>query len=110
MSPDDTAAPLPPTPRCDGRKAVMTLKPDPWMNSQRPCWLRSAKPWLSLAMLAGQLVSFATQLIVAGLFGARREMDAYLAAFAMAGAYQLVTTDSAFKQFTGLDLLVLSNT
>jgi toxin-antitoxin system PIN domain toxin len=34
-------------------------------------------------------------------------MDAYLAAFAMAGEYQLVTTDKAFKQFRGLDLLVL---
>jgi len=35
-------------------------------------------------------------------------MDAYLAAFALAGRYQLVTTDKAFKQFKGLDLLVLS--
>lgn len=35
-------------------------------------------------------------------------MDAYLAAFAVAGAYQFVTTDRAFKQFKGLDLLVLS--
>ena len=35
-------------------------------------------------------------------------MDAYLAAFAMSGGYQLVTTDKAFKQFKGLDLLVLS--
>lgn len=35
-------------------------------------------------------------------------MDAYLAAFAIAGGYQLVTTDKAFKQFIGLDLLVLS--
>lgn len=35
-------------------------------------------------------------------------MDAYLAAFAHAGGYQLVTTDKAFKQFKGLDLLVLS--
>jgi uncharacterized protein len=35
-------------------------------------------------------------------------MDAYLAAFALAGEYQLVTTDKAFKQFKGLDLLVLS--
>jgi toxin-antitoxin system PIN domain toxin len=34
-------------------------------------------------------------------------MDAYLAAFAMAGEYQLVTTDTAFKQFKGLDLVVL---
>jgi predicted nucleic acid-binding protein len=36
-------------------------------------------------------------------------MDAYLAAFAMAGEYQLVTTDKAFKQFKSLDLLVLPN-
>ena len=36
-------------------------------------------------------------------------MDAYLAAFALAGGYQLVTTDKAFKQFKGLDLLVLSS-
>jgi len=35
-------------------------------------------------------------------------MDAYLAAFAMAGGYQLVTTDKALKQFKGLDLLVLA--
>ena len=34
-------------------------------------------------------------------------MDAYLAAFAVAGGYQLVTTDKGFKQFKGLDLLVL---
>jgi toxin-antitoxin system PIN domain toxin len=36
-------------------------------------------------------------------------MDAYLAAFAVAGGYQMVTTDKGFKQFKGLDLLVLSN-
>jgi len=34
-------------------------------------------------------------------------MDAYLAAFALAGGYQLVTTDKAFKQFKLLDLIVL---
>ncbi len=34
-------------------------------------------------------------------------MDAYLAAFAVAGGYRLVTTDTAFRQFEGLDLLVL---
>jgi toxin-antitoxin system PIN domain toxin len=36
-------------------------------------------------------------------------MDAYLAAFAMSGEHQLVTTDKAFRQFKKLDLLVLSN-
>lgn len=34
-------------------------------------------------------------------------MDAYLAAFALAGRYQMVTIDDAFRQFRGLDLLVL---
>jgi toxin-antitoxin system PIN domain toxin len=34
-------------------------------------------------------------------------MDSYLAAFAMAGGYQLVTTDSGFRQFKSLDLIVL---
>jgi len=34
-------------------------------------------------------------------------MDAYLAAFARCGGYRLVTTDKAFKQFKGLDVLVL---
>ncbi len=34
-------------------------------------------------------------------------MDAYLAAFAAAGGYQLVTTDAAFTPFRGLDVLVL---
>jgi toxin-antitoxin system PIN domain toxin len=36
-------------------------------------------------------------------------MDAYLAAFALAGGYQLATTDRAFKQSKSLGLLVLSN-
>ncbi len=35
-------------------------------------------------------------------------MDAYLAAFAMTGGYQLVTTDRGFRQFTGLDLRILA--
>ena len=36
-------------------------------------------------------------------------MDAYLAAFARAGGYTLVTTDAAMRQFSGLDLLLLSD-
>jgi len=35
-------------------------------------------------------------------------MDAYLAAFAMSGGHQLVTTDKGFKQYKGLDLEVLT--
>jgi uncharacterized protein len=35
-------------------------------------------------------------------------MDAYLAAFAIAGGYQLVTTDKAFNQFKGLNHVVLA--
>lgn len=34
-------------------------------------------------------------------------MDAYLAAFATAGGYRLVTTDRGFRQFKGLDLEVV---
>ena len=37
-------------------------------------------------------------------------MDAYLAAFAAAGGYRFVTTDAAFRQFRGLDLLLLGDT
>jgi toxin-antitoxin system PIN domain toxin len=37
-------------------------------------------------------------------------MDAYLAAFAIAGGHQLVTTDKAFKQFKRLDAVVLAAT
>jgi len=36
-------------------------------------------------------------------------MDSYLAAFALAGGYQMVTTDSAFAQFEGLDLVLLAS-
>lgn len=36
-------------------------------------------------------------------------MDAYLAAFAIAGRHQLVTADRAFQQFKGLDLVLLPN-
>ncbi len=35
-------------------------------------------------------------------------MDAYLAAFALLGGHQLVTTDKAFRQFKALDLVLLS--
>jgi uncharacterized protein len=37
-------------------------------------------------------------------------MDGYLAAFALAGGHRLVTTDKAFKQFKGLDVIVLART
>jgi toxin-antitoxin system PIN domain toxin len=37
----------------------------------------------------------------------RRWMDGYLAAFAIAGGHQLVTTDRVFRQFKGLDVMVL---
>jgi len=35
-------------------------------------------------------------------------MDAYLAAFALAAGYRMVTTDAAFRQFAGLDLHLLT--
>jgi toxin-antitoxin system PIN domain toxin len=47
------------------------------------------------------------QLAVRGTASPKLWMDAYLAAFALAGRYSMVTTDVAFRQFRGLDLLVL---
>ncbi|HJR50051.1 MAG TPA: TA system VapC family ribonuclease toxin [Gemmatimonadales bacterium] len=35
-------------------------------------------------------------------------MDAYLAALALSAGYRMVTTDAAFRQFAGLDLLLLT--
>ena len=35
-------------------------------------------------------------------------MDAYLSAFALTAGCRMVTTDGAFKQFSGLDLLLLA--
>jgi predicted nucleic acid-binding protein len=35
-------------------------------------------------------------------------MDAYLAAFAIMAGLRLVTTDIAFRQFAGLDHLILA--
>jgi uncharacterized protein len=48
------------------------------------------------------------KLAVRGTASPKLWMDAYLAAFALAGRYQMVTTDAAFRQFQGLDLLVLA--
>ncbi len=47
------------------------------------------------------------QLAVRGTASPKLWMDAYLAAFALAGGYGMVTTDAAFKQFKGLDLELL---
>jgi toxin-antitoxin system PIN domain toxin len=69
------------------------------------------------AMLADERIAFAGE--PEGIetrwreFGARSTAslklwtDAYLAAFALAGGYQFVTTDTGFRQFRGLDLLLL---
>lgn len=47
------------------------------------------------------------KLAVRGTASPKLWMDAYLAAFALTARYQMVTTDAAFRQFRGLDLLVL---
>jgi toxin-antitoxin system PIN domain toxin len=47
------------------------------------------------------------ELALRGTASPKLWMDAYLAAFALAGRYQMVTTDVAFRQFRGLDLQVL---
>ena len=47
------------------------------------------------------------QLAARGTASPKLWMDAYLAAFALAGRYSMVTTNAAFRQFRGLDLLIL---
>jgi toxin-antitoxin system PIN domain toxin len=47
------------------------------------------------------------QLAVRGTASPKLWVNAYLAAFALAGRYSMVTTDAAFRQFRGLDLLIL---
>jgi toxin-antitoxin system PIN domain toxin len=47
------------------------------------------------------------ELAMRGTASPKLWMDAYLAAFALAGRHSMVTTDAAFRQFRGLDLLVL---
>jgi toxin-antitoxin system PIN domain toxin len=70
------------------------------------------------ALLADDRVSFLPReppgveplwkkLAVRGTASPKLWMDAYLAAFALAGRHRLVTTDVAFRQFRELDLLVL---
>lgn len=47
------------------------------------------------------------QLATRGTASPKLWMDAYLAAFARAGDYQMVASDAGFRQFRGLDVLVL---
>jgi toxin-antitoxin system PIN domain toxin len=50
---------------------------------------------------------FWKELAVRGTASPKLWMDAYLAAFALAARYSMVTTDAAFRQFRDLELLVL---
>jgi uncharacterized protein len=47
------------------------------------------------------------ELALRGTASPKLWMDAYLAAFALAGRYRMVTTDAGFRQFHGLNPLVL---
>lgn len=83
--------------------------------------LSNDRAWAAYeALLADDRIVFADE--PAGLEGLWRELgssrrashrlwaDAYLAAFATAGEFRLVTTDGGFRQFNGLDLLLLGDT
>lgn len=48
------------------------------------------------------------QLACRGTASPKLWMDAYLAAFALCGGHRLVTTDSAFRQFREVDLLLIA--
>ena len=59
---------------------------------------------------ASAIESLWKRLAAGGEASPKRWMDAYLAAFALAGGHPLVTTDEAFRQFPGLDAIVLAAT
>ena len=59
---------------------------------------------------AGGIESRWKNLAAGGAASPKLWMDAYLAAFALAGGHRLVTTDKAFKRFQGLDPIVLAAT
>ena len=56
-----------------------------------------------------QLSAVMRRIMPPGLISPRLWADAYLAAFAIAGGLQFVTFDQGFRQFTNLDLLLLSD-
>lgn len=53
------------------------------------------------------LESLWQKLAVSNMASPKQWMDAYLAAFAMAGGYQLVSTDRGFAQYPGLQFVLL---
>lgn len=81
--------------------------------------LTNAQAWVAYeTLLSDERITFASQEPdgISALwreFGARSTaspklwMDAYLAAFAVRAGCQMVTTDTAFSQFPGLDVLIL---
>ncbi|MCB1123462.1 MAG: PIN domain-containing protein [Verrucomicrobiae bacterium] len=66
---------------------------------QDPCVFEAKEPAGLQAIWAGLCLDFGSSPKVVA--------DAYLAAFAMAGGFKLVTLDKAFEQFSGLDLILL---
>lgn len=65
--------------------------------------------WVGEPDHAGGLEARWKKLTAHGTASAKLWMDAYLAALALTGGYQLVTTDKGFKQFEELDSIVLIN-
>ncbi len=59
---------------------------------------------------AGSIQSRWKSLAARGASSPKLWMDAYLAAFAMAGGHQFVTTDKAFGQYEGLGPIILAAT
>ena len=68
---------------------------------------KAASAWLETVEEPAGLERQWKKLAVRNTASPKLWMDAYLAAFAIAGRYSMVTTDSAFRQFRELDLLVL---
>ena len=66
---------------------------------QDPCMFEVKEPDGLQAIWAGICFDFGSS--------PKLVADAYLAAFAISGGFQLVTSDKAFKKFEGLELILL---
>jgi predicted nucleic acid-binding protein len=94
------------------------LTTDAMMRSCGQQCLTSAQAWRAYDRLrADPRIGFAHEVTAfeplwkrftdRGMAAPKLWMDAYLAAFAIAGDHQFVTSDKAFTQFSGLKLIIL---
>jgi predicted nucleic acid-binding protein len=73
-----------------------------------PEMAETADPRIAFAAEPDELARYWQRLAVRDSASPKVWMDAYLAAFALAGGHQVVTIDAAFRQYEGLNPVVLA--